>query len=250
MADHERGSDAEVSLKQGFGKWLIPRLPFSEHVFNHFRLELNAIWVRALQYIHPGYRNARSQLRNQKRVKLNIGCGPFGRDGWVNLDLYPAPGVTIRCDCRRRLPLADGSCRGIHCEHFFEHLDHGAERSNFLKECFRCLEEGGILRIVVPDGELFIRAYLSEGWSGFQRIAADGDHPESNFATKMEALNHVFVQGYEHYGAYDSETLINVLCSGGFRKVDKRSFATGSFPDGCIDRARHRPYSLYIEAVK
>jgi predicted SAM-dependent methyltransferase len=190
------------------------------------------------------------QFRKQRSIKLNIGCGPFGHAGWVNLDLYAHPSVTIRVDCRRRLPLANGSCRGIHCEHFFEHLDHGVERAEFLTECLRCLEDGGILRIVVPDGELFVHAYLSEGWSGFCQIAAEGDCPENDFATKMEALNHVFVQGYEHYGAYDTETLTRVLHAAGFRKVTRQSFGTGSFPDGCIDRPRHRRYSLYIEAEK
>jgi hypothetical protein len=41
-----------------------------------------------------------------------------------------------------------------------------------------------------------------------------------------------------------------VLSSHGFHEVHRRSFRVGSFPNGCIDREQHRPYSLYVEAVK
>jgi predicted SAM-dependent methyltransferase len=183
-------------------------------------------------------------------VKANLGCGPFGQEGFVNLDLFAAPGVTLRADCRRKLPFSDASCKGLHVEHYFEHLSPEDERTIFLSECLRCLEEGGILRIIVPDGELFLRAYFEEGWSGFQRIAAAGDTPANHFATKMEAVNHVFLQGYEHYGAYDYQTLSHVLRAAGYGEVRLCSFRSGSFPGGCIDREQHRPYSLYVEAVK
>ena len=239
-----------LTPKQQLGQWLIPRLPFSKHVLGHIRTELNSILVRILNFLHPSYRRVRSQLKNKKGIKANLGCGPFGQDGWVNLDLFPLRNVTLRTDCRRTLPFSDASCKGIHVEHFFEHMSQDDESIIFLEECRRCLEVGGTLRIVVPDAELFVRAYLEEGWSGFQRLAAVGDKPEDNFPTKMDALNHVFVQGYEHFGGYDFDSLCYALERAGFREVIRRSFQEGAFPDGCIDRDQHRRYSLYIEAIK
>lgn len=241
---------AVPTLKQRIGAWLILRLPFNRHVFRHVRMEMNGVWVRALHAFHPKYLKAVSTLRSQRGLKANIGCGPFGRSDWINLDLFPSEHVKLRTDCRYGLPFANASCRGIHVEHFFEHLNHEEERHAFLAECYRCLEEEGILRIIVPDAELFVQAYLSPGWDRFRQIAAVGDDPESNFSTKMDALNHVFIQDSEHYGGYDEESLSAVLRVHGFREIHRRSFRTGCFPDGCIDREQHKPYSLYVEAVK
>jgi predicted SAM-dependent methyltransferase len=208
------------------------------------------MWVRALHVFHPNYRKAAANIRTQRGIKANVGCGPFGRPGWINLDMFWHDHVSLRADCRYSLPFADASCRGIHVEHFFEHLNHEDERHAFLTECFRCLEKDGVLRIVVPDAELFVAAYLSPGWDEFREIAAVGDDPEANFATKMDALNHVFIQDSEHYGGYDGESLSAVLRDHGFREIVRRSFQTGNFPDGCIDRQQHKPYSLYVEAIK
>ncbi len=239
-----------LSLKQCVGKWLVPRLPVNKHVFGHIRLELNAIWVRLMLLVHPRYRWAVSKLRVRRKILANLGCGPFGLAGWVNLDLFPHENVTLRCDCRWRIPLADGSCAAIHVEHFFEHLNHEDERHEFLSECRRCLEDGGVLRIIVPDAELFVRAYLAEGWEAFQNIAPPEERPEQSFITKMDALNHVFLQGFEHYGGYDRQSLAHELISTGFFDVRAESFRQGRFPGGCIDREQHRQYSLYMEAVK
>lgn len=252
-ACHELSSSTNrfdgMTLKQSFGRWLLPRLPINEHVFNHIRVELNAIGVRANHALNPATRARVRELRSRKGAKLNLGCGPFGMSGWINLDLYSHKGVTLAADCRYGFPIGDGSCRGIHIEHYFEHLNPTDERGNFLRECHRCLEPGGTLRIIVPDVERFVHAYVTEGWSGFKAISADGE-PEGSFRTKMEALNHVFLQGYEHYGGYDYDTLATVLQDAGFSDVARREFGQGRFPDGCIDRELHRPYSLYVEAVK
>jgi predicted SAM-dependent methyltransferase len=243
-------SRALPTFKQRLGAWLIPKLPINRHVFGHFRAELNGIWARALCLFHPKYRKAISALRTQRRIKANIGCGPSGQPGWVNLDMFWHENLTLRIDCRYTLPFADASCRGIHVEHFLEHLNHEDERHAFLAECHRCLEDGGVLRIILPDAQLFVAAYMSPGWDRFREIAALGDDPEFQFPTKMDALNHVFIQDFEHYGGYDEESLLAVLRWHGFREIYRRSFRTGCFPDGCIDREQHKPYSLYVEAVK
>jgi predicted SAM-dependent methyltransferase len=250
METESQAVGTSPSCKQRLGAWLIPRLPFNRHVFRHVRTELNGMRVRGLHVFHPKYRKAAAAIRAQRGIKANIGCGPFGQPGWINLDVFWHERVTLAADCRFRLPLGDESCRGIHVEHFFEHLNHEDERHAFLAESFRCLENDGVLRIIVPDAELFIRAYLNSGWEGFREIAAGGHDPQTDFRTKMAALNHVFIQDSEHYGGYDEESLSILLREHRFREVYRRSFGAGSFPDGCIDREQHRPYSLYVEAVK
>jgi hypothetical protein len=157
------------------GRWLIPRLPVNRYVLSHLRLELGALWLRTLHRIHPGYRNAIRVLSNIRNVKANMGCEPFGIPVYVNPDLFYHDLVTLRADCRYRIPLGNESCEGIDVEHFFEHSCPVDERPRFLRECGRCLQSDGILRIIVPDAELYIRAYVSSGWEMLNAISCGGD---------------------------------------------------------------------------
>lgn len=238
------------TVKQRLGACLIPRLPVNPVLFRQIRLELNATWVRFLGAVHPGWRRRRRELQRRKGVLVNIGCGPFGQPDWVNLDLFTHEGTTMRADSRRPLPLGASSCRGIHVEHYFEHLEAGRERPAFLAECRRCLEPGGVLRIIVPDARKYAAAYLADGWRELNTIGCGGDLPEGAFATKMEALNHVFLQEGEHYGGIDEELLRRTLERSGFVDITLQAWGRGAFPGGCIDREQHRPYSLYMEARK
>lgn len=239
-----------ASVKQRLGDWLIPRLPINQHVFRHLRLELNAIYVRCKHKIQPSLRGKVKDLQVKKNLLVNVGCGPFGKDGWVNLDLFSCQGVSLIADTRRGLPLAQASCIGIHVEHFFEHLSPHDEAREFLADCLRCLEDGGILRVIVPDAEAYVRAYLSGGWQSLNALTCGGDSPEKEFRCKMDALNHVFLQEWEHYGGYDFERLELALRDVGFRSISRCDWGKGQFPVAPIDREQHRPYSLYVEAVK
>lgn len=237
-----------MTLKNKIGILLIPKLPFNRHVFNHLRLELNAFYVRNILSLNPFYRIKLAKIKSKINLLANIGCGPFGKEQWVNLDLFPHPNLTIRYDTRWRLPFTNESCDGIHVEHFLEHLNPKDEIPVFLKECKRCLNKNGVLRIIVPNIELYIRAYLEEGWQQINEIKCGGDKPEMVFKTKIEALNHVFLQEWEHYGGFDSEYLNNVLDNNGFKNIKKQEWRVGDFPGGCIDRELHKNYSLYFEA--
>jgi predicted SAM-dependent methyltransferase len=237
-----------TTMKQRLGAWLIPRLPVNPWVFRTLRVELNALGVRVCNRVLPGRIARRLALGRRKGVLVNVGCGPFGQEGWINLDLFPAPNVTMRVDCRRGLPLGNGAARGIHVEHYFEHLEPTVERPRFLAECRRCLEPGGILRIIVPDMHKYVEAYLADGWSAMNAVGCGGDRPQDAFATKMEALNHVFVQDGEHYGGFDAEYLRRTLQQAGFEDIERVAWREGRFPGGAIDREQHRPYSLFMEA--
>ena len=236
------------SLKQRLGAWLKPRLPVNPWVVMTVRVESNAIMTRMLNRILPGRIAQRRALEQRRDILVNIGCGPFGREGWVNLDLFPAPGVTLRVDARWGLPLADSAARAIHVEHYFEHLEPTTERPRFLADCRRCLQPGGILRIVVPDMRKYIEAYLAPGWDVLNQVGCGGERPQDTFATKIEALNHVFVQDGEHYGGFDAEYLRNTLAKAGFDDIEQVDWRTGRFPGGAIDREQHASYSLYMEA--
>jgi len=240
-----------MTIKQKLGRFLFDNLPFSTHVFNHFRQEVNAIWVRFLHKINPYYISKVRKLKKQKDLLVNLGCGPYGLDnGWINLDLFPIQNVYVRTDCRKKLFLADNSAKGIHIEMFLEHLDPHDELPYLLKECYRALQPGGVLRIIVPDAEKFINAYISNGWEEFNKISYGYEDWSKTYSSKMEALNHVFQQGYEHFGGWDFERLQYELQRALFNKIIRVSYGEGVFPGGVIDRNYHKQNGLYVEAIK
>ena len=87
-----------------------------------------------------GCRRARALYSNARGLKLNIGCGPHHKQGWVNIDL---DGGDLNLDMREPIPLPDGCAGIIYSEHFFEHLDYPSDALNFLSESHRILERGG-----------------------------------------------------------------------------------------------------------
>lgn len=239
-----------MTIKQKIGKKLLNNLPFSIHVFNHIRLEVNAIWVRFLHKINPAYILKVKELKKQNNLLVNLGCGPYGKEnGWINLDLFPIQHVYIRTDCRKKLILADNSCTGVHIEMFLEHVDPFDELPYLLQECYRVIMPSGVLRIIVPDAEKFIKAYLSDGWDEMNAISYGKEDWSAMYANKMEALNHVFLQGYEHFGGWDFERLHLVLKDAGFVKITRVQFNEGAFKE-IIDREFHQANALYVEAIK
>lgn len=100
-------------------------------------------------------------------ILINLGCGYVYHPEWINLDLIKSPGV-IYGDVRKRLPFPDGYADVIYHSHVLEHLSR-AEGAAFLKECWRVLKPGGIIRIAAPDLEQIAREYLKnleKAWAG------------------------------------------------------------------------------------
>jgi predicted SAM-dependent methyltransferase len=91
---------------------------------------------------------------------LNLGCGSRCHPDWINVDSRPsAPGVLVH-DLSEGIPFADESVDVVYHSHLLEHLTK-KHAVRFMKECFRVLKRGGIIRIVVPDLEIIATQYLT-----------------------------------------------------------------------------------------
>jgi hypothetical protein len=194
----------------------------------------------------------------KKGLLVNVGCGPQGVEGWVNIDSFPAEGVTCVRDCRTRVPLPSGSAKGILTEHFLEHLDYYEQAPRFLADCLRVLEPGGILRVIVPDGAKYLEAYTQPGWEALRsfsplvvwgRPSLDGSTLREvlPFRTKMEVINFHFRQMGQHQFSYDYETLADLLVGSGFDSVCERRYRESSLPDLAIDSEFRSLESLVVE---
>ena len=92
---------------------------------------------------------------------LNLGCGNRYHPAWINIDVVPAGPEVIAHDLRRGIPLADDSCDVVYHSHLLEHLRR-PDALGFMRECYRVLRPGGILRVAVPDLERLCQAYLDK----------------------------------------------------------------------------------------
>ncbi len=84
-------------------------------------------------------------------MKLDLGCGPKKKEGFIGVDCLAMPGVDMLCDLRALpWPWADNSVDQVHCAHFVEHLT-GAERVAFFNELDRVMKPGATAEIITPD---------------------------------------------------------------------------------------------------
>lgn len=209
-------------------------------------------------------------------LKLNIGCGPSGLKGWLNYDWGILPllskltylrkiliflGVLPKAyetswppiklvDIRRKFPLKDNTVKYIYCSHVLEHFDRW-EALKILKECWRVLQKGGVIRIVVPDIEKMFQLYrqvknrpgrdLCRLWWGY-----DKDIEPRNL---IQRLSGKFIR--DHRWNYDKKELSMVLKEAGFIDIKSLDFRKGMLPDlEKLDLKSHKDHSLYIEATK
>jgi predicted SAM-dependent methyltransferase len=195
-------------------------------------------------------------LRNRisvtnKKVKgcyLNIGCGENPRPDFCNLDYRWRPGVDICWDVTRGLRFPNEYIGGIFTEHMLEHLDFGNGLA-FLAECRRILHAGRTLRIVVPDGELYLSEYAKHiAGSTAHMPYAERDASSFPFVTPIVSVNRIF-RAWGHKFVWDYETLRLALLRAGFANVQKCAFGEGSDPKLLCDSSGRQVESLYVEAT-
>jgi len=84
-------------------------------------------------------------------LRLNLGCGRDIRDGWVNVDCNPLPGVDVVTDFDHKpvLPFDDDSVSHSEGSHVIEHLRNPLP---FMEELWRVTRPGGTVAFRCPYG--------------------------------------------------------------------------------------------------
>lgn len=84
-------------------------------------------------------------------VKLDFGCGPNKKEGFLGCDRIAFEGVDYVIDLgKERWPFEDNSVAEGHTSHFVEHLT-ATERIHFCNELYRVLVPGGKCQVVIPS---------------------------------------------------------------------------------------------------
>jgi predicted SAM-dependent methyltransferase len=197
---------------------------------------------------------------SSRRLKLHLGCGKSHIDGWINIDIDPAP---LALNVLRGLPFGDGTAHCIFVSHMLEHLYFPRDVQAFLAELRRVLAPGGVVRIVVPDVEQCIEAYAKRDPVFFaSRRETWPWWPEN--PTRLEDFLAYAGAGPEpaylfesHKYGYDFETLAKALTAAGFGTVTRSAFMQSAHPELRVDDASaaagarygDRYYSLFVEAA-
>lgn len=92
-------------------------------------------------------------------MKLHLGCGKRFLPGFVHVDLDDFPHIDHRSSIASLDYLSTDSVSEIYSSHSFEYFDRSESRI-VLKEWFRVLQPGGIIRLAVPDFDSLVEIYL------------------------------------------------------------------------------------------
>lgn len=192
-------------------------------------------------------------------LKLNVGAGDKPIAGWVNIDAGPAD-VTL--NVASGLPLPDGCARLIYTCHMLEHLRAPAEVLQFLGGCRRVLRPGGRLRVVVPNAQAYLGAYVSRDEGFFRERRRTWNLPEGRTPLE-ETLAYLGVGAdpgeflHSHRSAFDTDTLHKLLRAAGFVHAEVSGYQASSEPELRVDEVSAvagaqrdgQHYSLFMEAL-
>ncbi|MDA8360850.1 MAG: methyltransferase domain-containing protein [Gammaproteobacteria bacterium] len=209
--------------------------------------------------------------------RLNLGCGPVIADGWINVDgsrrawlatrlprldalltrlrLLPPTAFTpsvVHHDVRQPLPWRDMSVAAIYAGELWEHLEYPDAR-RLMRECFRVLKPGGVLRICVPDGIAFWQRYLELFDEEVARAPQERDakrlraHVALYFAdicTRPALFKSV---GHFHKWQFDEVQLTDLFFECGFMETARMAFGVSRI-DGIA--AIERSDFLIVEGLR
>ena len=176
--------------------------------------------------------------------RLHLGCGDHRLEDWVNVDVAKTFAAGLIADGSRCLPFPDGGFAFIHCEDLLEHLDFENGLA-MLRECFRILRKGGVLRILTPD----LRALVEQVYRDADPRQLAWCERELSASGPCQALNaHLRMKG-EHRFVYDEEELTRVLRGIGF-EVARVRWNDSSHPELRYLDLRDFGLNLFLEATR
>ena len=211
--------------------------------------------------------------------RINIGCGQTPIQGWRNFDnslsirfsaipilpkllknlnlltasqfnfiLFARNNKIEYADAANKLPLKNETVSILYSSHMLEHLDR-IEADNFLREAFRVLKPGGIVRIVVPDIKIQVEEYLASGDSDafVAKTLLSVSRPRM-FSQRLKLL---LVGARHHQWMYDGKSLSGLLNQHGFVSAEIMPAGKTNIPEyEPLDINERAEESVYVEAEK
>jgi SAM-dependent methyltransferase len=199
-----------------------------------------------------------------QKLKINIGSGANLFKDWINIDVG---GADLTLNVNWGLPFPDNSANFVYSAHLLEHLRYSDQAPVFVREIYRILNKGGVVRFVIPDVRKLLVAY-AENDQEFFKSRQDFYPLSEGFLNKgVAALDYILLfcgaapqlLNFNHKFGYDSNTLCNLLLSAGFQNARECSFQGSSHPELQLDdfgynastkNHNDQHFSLFVEATK
>jgi len=193
----------------------------------------------------------RAAARKAKRpIALEVG-GLKKRDGWLMVNINAV--TPYYMDGTKPWIFEDGSLSHVYADNMIEHVPLSGGRV-FFAEAYRCLQPGGVIRLVTPDVRTHVDMYLNGTDDVVRGPLADEyrslgvviEHPIDLLRTPIGEFGH-------HAGyVYDFETLDAELQRAGFKPAVRRELQESDDPmlRGLEERPTHGSLQMVVEAVR
>jgi predicted SAM-dependent methyltransferase len=150
---------------------------------------------------------------------IEFGSGGHRVPGWLHTDLNATAHI-LPLDVTQAFPIDDQVFDYVYSEHMIEHIPFAQGRS-MIRECFRIMKAGAIIRIVTPSIGFLIRLFSqdrSELEDRYIEWATKQFVPNAPAPLPSFVFNN-FVREWGHQFIYDRETLRFVLADTGFVNI-------------------------------
>jgi predicted SAM-dependent methyltransferase len=175
--------------------------------------------------------------------KYNLGCGPKIYNKFLNIGFWSQleagkiyknlngtnDTFMLNHDLRLGIPADNNSLDLVYHSHMLEHLSY-QEGIIFIRECYRVLKLGGKMRILVPDLELWINAYINNNSFFFEQYRRDGGIDKEIYVTKA-AVFMGMLHNHDHKCGYDFESLKWMVEHVGFSDIKRTLYASSDIED-------------------
>lgn len=189
-------------------------------------------------------------LRTAERpIRVEIG-GLQRRPGWLVTNVNAVARNYL--DATGRWPLEDGSVSYVYADNVIEHLPLAPGRA-MLAEAHRCLQPGGVIRLVTPDIRAHVELYLAGSGSldgpvsaSYRDLGLDVEHPVDLLRIPIGQFGH-----HEGY-LYDFDTLDDELKCAGFHSTTRCPLGESEHPElaGLDQRTHEGGAQIAVEAQR
>ena len=166
-------------------------------------------------------------LKYEGTPRLQIGCGRFKQEGWLNTDISCSTPDIYYLNAAQKYPFPDNSFNYIYSEHLFEHLNIN-QAIIMLQECFRILKPKGKLRLSMPNFHFLMDLYLNPNkevnrkyldWSFTKYIDKNGINVINRNSFPIYVINNFF-HNWGHKFIHTQETITEIAKSCGFINIE------------------------------
>lgn len=216
-------------------------------------------------------------------IRLNLGCGAIRPVGWVNADSslnallqrFPLGGKrmaklfnpieynsdnVVYMDLNRPWKYKNDSVDVVYASHLFEHLTLKTA-DLFLRESFRVLKPGGVIRLVVPDLYQICRRYIKEFDDPeitdptVYILWAMNLHKEAQYASEgfwSRLINEFRGYPHQHKFMYDAKSLALRMDNAGFVNICESCYGVSNYLAEIkeVEGTSESYLSAYVEAKK